>query len=94
MICIPGTANSDLIIIDNDVPINALNVPNIKYNTPISLAFVEQSHLTIPGLVWNIDILPAIIYKGLLRILKINKNIKNIELKIVLMYVDNIYYAL
>lgn len=43
--CIPLEDNSNLIIIDNPVPIKAAINPKIKYKIAISLALVEQSHL-------------------------------------------------
>jgi hypothetical protein len=41
----PVLANSNLIIADKPVPIIAENNAKIKYNTAISLAFVENNHL-------------------------------------------------
>ena len=44
-ICIPGADNSNLIRTEKAVPIIPAKTANIKYNVPISLAFVEKSHL-------------------------------------------------
>jgi hypothetical protein len=44
-ICVPGDANSTLIKKDKQVPIIPLNIAKYKYNIPISLALVENSHL-------------------------------------------------
>jgi hypothetical protein len=45
--CTPGPLNSNLINTEKDVPNNAENMANIKYNVPISLAFVELNHLSL-----------------------------------------------
>jgi hypothetical protein len=45
--CTPGPLNSILIKTENAVPNNPENSANIKYKTPISLAFVDKNHLSI-----------------------------------------------
>lgn len=40
----PGSLNSDRIIILNDVPTVAAQIPKIKYKVPISLWLVENIH--------------------------------------------------
>lgn len=43
--CTPAPPSSNLIIIDNDVPIKPDIIENIIYNIPMSLAFVDNNHL-------------------------------------------------
>jgi hypothetical protein len=43
----PGPLNSILINTENAVPINPENNAKIKYKVPISLAFVDQNHLSV-----------------------------------------------
>ena len=45
----PGYANSKRINKDNKVPIIPEKIPKMKYNVPISLWFVEKSHLWKKG---------------------------------------------
>ncbi len=42
---LPGFINSQRINMDNHNPANPFNIPKIKYKTPISLWFVEHTHL-------------------------------------------------
>jgi hypothetical protein len=44
-IWLPGCANSIRIKTDKTVPITPAKAPKMKYNVPISLWFVEKSHL-------------------------------------------------
>jgi hypothetical protein len=46
MYCTPGADNSNLIKTEKAVPIKPEKRANIKYNTPMSLALEEQSHLS------------------------------------------------
>jgi len=48
MYCTPGPDSSSLINTEKAVPNNPENKANIKYNVPISLAFVDKNHLSIP----------------------------------------------
>ena len=50
MYCTPGALNSILISTEKAVPTKPANKANIKYNVPISLALLDQNHLSI-----NID---------------------------------------
>jgi hypothetical protein len=43
----PGPLNSILISTEKAVPSNPENSENIKYNVPISLAFVDKNHRSI-----------------------------------------------
>ena len=47
MYCTPGPLNSILINTEKAVPNKPENIANIKYNTPISFAFVEKNHLSV-----------------------------------------------
>ena len=47
MYCTPGPLNSILIKTENAVPINPEKSANIKYRVPISLALVDQNHLSV-----------------------------------------------
>ena len=49
--CTPGPDNSNLINIENAVPIRPENKANIKYNVPISLAFDDKNHLSFHKLI-------------------------------------------
>jgi len=44
----PGPLNSNLIKTEKAVPNNPENKANIRYKTPISLAFDDQNHLSVP----------------------------------------------
>jgi hypothetical protein len=44
--CTPGADSSNLIKTEKAVPINPASKANIRYNVPISLALVEQNHLS------------------------------------------------
>ena len=46
MYCTPGPLNSILINTENAVPNKPENNANIKYQVPISLAFVDKNHLS------------------------------------------------
>jgi len=46
--CTPGPLSSSLIKTEKAVPNNPEKRANIKYNVPISFAFVELNHLSIP----------------------------------------------
>lgn len=47
MNCTPGPDSSNLIKTEYAVPINPENNAKIRYNVPISLALLEQNHLSI-----------------------------------------------
>jgi hypothetical protein len=48
MYCTPGPLNSNLIKTEKAVPNKPENIANIKYKVPMSLAFVDKNHLSIP----------------------------------------------
>ena len=57
MYCTPGPDSSNLISTENAVPNSPENSANIKYNVPISFAFVDKNHRSVQPDIEDNDLL-------------------------------------